>query len=112
MSLLLEGGRTRQVPLPVVAKITSWNVAERFGLPAAKGSVKMGSDADLALVDLEHSFEVQSEALLDRHRLSPYTGRTLTGRVIQTILRGRTIYKNDQIVSQPAGQLVTPNVPN
>ena len=112
LSLLLDGGRARKVPLPLLAKMTSANVANRFGLSPAKGKVQIGSDADLVLVDLNQRFEVKLEDLFDRHRLSPYTGRALTGRVIQTILRGRTIYKNDRIVAQPAGQLVTPNVPN
>jgi dihydroorotase-like cyclic amidohydrolase len=35
-------------------------------------------------------------------------GRTLTGRVVQTILRGQTIFKRGQIVSQRRGQLVKP----
>jgi allantoinase len=37
-----------------------------------------------------------------------YVGRALTGRVIQTILRGQTIFKDGKIVSLPAGRLVKP----
>jgi allantoinase len=46
--------------------------------------------------------------LFYRHRQSPYVDRALTGRVIQTILRGQTIFKDGKIVSLPAGRLVKP----
>jgi allantoinase len=84
------------------------NVAERFGLPANKRGIRQGADADLALVDLSGEFEVTAQDLHQRHKKNPYLGRSLTGRMVQTILRGRTLFKDGKIVSGPAGRLVTP----
>jgi allantoinase len=94
--------------LATIARLTSFNVAERFNLPKTKGRIVVGADADLALVDLKSKFTVQAEDLLYRHRQSPYVGRALTGRVIRTILRGRTIGHDGQAVGAPTGRLVKP----
>ena len=94
--------------LPLLSQVTSFNVAKRFHLAPTKGALSVGADADLALVDLSREGIVRHEDLLDRHRLSPYVGRRLKGRVVRTILRGRTVAADGRIVSQPAGRLIKP----
>jgi allantoinase len=106
--LLTEGCGKRAVPLAILARLTSFNVSRRFRLPPTKGQIAPGFDADLALVDSGATFEVRREDLLYRHRHSPYLGRLLTGRVVHTILRGQTVFKNGKIVSRPIGRLVKP----
>lgn len=106
--LLTEGYVNRQAALSLLAKLTSFQVAERFGLPATKGRLAPGADADLALVDLRQNFTVRTDGLFYRHRQTPYAGRVLTGTVVQTILRGTTLFKHGRIVSSPMGRLVKP----
>jgi allantoinase len=106
--LITEGHVERKIALSLIAKLTSFNVAERFRLPQTKGRIAIGADADLALVDLRRAFKVTRKGLHYRHAQSPYVGRALTGRVVQTILRGQTVFKAGRFLSQPAGQLVKP----
>jgi len=106
--LLTEGHLHRQAALTLIAQLTATAVADRFGLPATKGRLAPGADADLAIVDLRQSFTVQTDQLFYRHRQTPYAGRVLTGTVLQTILRGTTIFKHGRIVSSPMGRLVKP----
>ena len=106
--LLTEGHVKRGAALSLVAQLTSFNVARRFDLPQTKGRIETGADADFALADLKQHFSVRAGDLFYRHRQSPYVGRALTGRVIQTILRGQTVFTNGKIVSSPAGRLVKP----
>lgn len=94
--------------LPLLSQLTAQNVAARFRLPPRKGVIAVGADADLALVDLQREGIICQDDLLDRHRLSPYVGRTLKGRVVRTLLRGRTVAANGRIVSQGGGRLVKP----
>ena len=104
-------GKTPSLPgkaFTLIAKLTSFNVAERFGLPKTKGRIAVGADADFALLDFRQKYSVRVEDLFYRHPQSPYVGRTLTGRVVQTILRGQTIFKRGTIVSQRRGQLIKP----
>jgi len=106
--LFTEGHVKRGAALSLIANLTSFNVAGRFNLPQTKGRVEAGADADFTLVNLKQHFSVRAKELFYRHKQSPYVGRALTGRVIQTILRGQTVFANGKIVSPPAGRLVKP----
>ena len=97
-----------ETAFPFIARLTSFNVAERFKLPQAKGRIAVGADADFALVDLSQQYKVRSEDLLYRHQQSPYMGRALTGRVVRTILRGITVFNDGKIMSSPVGRQVKP----
>jgi allantoinase len=47
---------------------------------------------------------VTREALFARHRASPFVGRSLTGRVEQTLVRGRTVYTRERgVLTDPGG---------
>jgi allantoinase len=106
--LITEGHIGRGTDLSLIASLLSANVASRFKIPN-KGKIAAGFDADLALVDLKQSFTVEKADLLYRHRQSPYVGRALTGRVVQTILRGKTIFKNGKIIGKGGGKLINPS---
>ena len=99
LSLLLDAG----MPLADVAKLTSTGPAARLRLP--KGGIAPGADADLVLVDLD---DRHAPELHDRHRLSPFAGRPLRGRVVRTLVRGTTVFHNGRIVAEPLGRLLTP----
>ena len=105
--LLEEGFGRRGVELPRIASVTSAGAAARFRL-AGKRGLEIGSDADLALVDLGETWTLEADDLLYRHRLSPYVGRTLRGRVVQTIVRGRAVFADGRIQGPPAGRFVRP----
>jgi allantoinase len=112
LPLLLSAGRLeRGLPIEMVVALLSANVAQRFGLPARKGRIAIGADADLALVDLAGETEIRAEALLYRHRHSPYLGRRLRGRVRRTLVRGRTVWRDGVIVGEPGGEYVRPEAP-
>ena len=106
--LITEGHIQRAMALALLTRLISFNVVTRFRLPPEKGRLAVGSDADLALVDLGASFEVASGELFYRHRQTPYAGRRLTGKVVQTILRGQTVFQDGRIVAKPASRLVKP----
>ena len=105
--LLTEGHHARGLQLDLIARATSGYVARRFRLPG-KGRIEPGADADLVLVDLGASDELSAGALQYRHHHSPFVGRTLRARVTQTLVRGRTVFTNGQIVGPPTGRLLIP----
>jgi allantoinase len=111
LGLLLDAGHhERGIALERVARLVADGPARRLRLPG-KGRIEPGADADLALVDLAGTTAIGPETLLQRHPLSPYTGRTLRGRVVRTLVRGATAVADGRVVAPPAGRLVTPNPP-
>jgi allantoinase len=100
LALLLDSDR---LDLPAIAALTATNPARRLRL--AKGW-HVGADADLVLVDRG---ERHAPELHDRHRLSPFAGRPLRGRIVRTMLRGTTVFQDGRIVAdRPLGRLLTP----
>ena len=98
---------SRDLPLPVVAGLTATGPADRFAI-VGKGRVEPAYDADLAVIDLRQTVELRADDLLDRHKLSPYVGRSFRGRVVRTILRGQTTVLDGKVVGKPTGRLVKP----
>jgi allantoinase len=106
LAILLSRGP--RLPLPQVAALTAGHVARRFYLPR-KGAIAVGNDADFAIVDVNACYELTRDMLLDRHRLSPYVGRTFHGVVRRTIVRGSTVFREGKSVGEPRGRLIKPN---
>jgi len=108
LTLLHDAGVVaRGLPLGRLAVLTASAPARRFGLPPAKGTLSVGADADLALLDSAAEWTLTRDVLLGRHRLSPFVGRRLRGRVVRTMLRGRTIAREGRLTSgAPGGRVL------
>ena len=105
--LLDRGCHQRRLPVERVTSLLAAEPARRFRI-AGKGSLVEGTDADLALVDLNGQFTLAPGDLHQRHPFSPYLGRSFRGRVRQTIRRGETIFRDGQISASSPGRLVRP----
>jgi allantoinase len=105
--MLTEGVQARGLPLESVAKMLARKPAERFRF-AHKGKLELGFDADFCLVDLSRSFTLEPEALLYRHKQSPYLGQKFTGVVQRTVSRGQTVFLDGQVLEGTRGQFVRP----
>ena len=105
--LLDAGGQTRRLALARVASLLATQPARRFRI-AGKGSIAIGHDADLAIVDVDERFTLQAGDLHQRHKASPYLNATFRGRVRRTLRRGETIFLEGRITAQQRGRFTCP----
>jgi dihydroorotase len=80
-----------QVPLLRLVDALSTAPAEIFGLPG--GTLKPGAPADLIVVDLDHPWVVTEADLHSRSKNSCFEGARLQGKVLQTMVAGRTVFQ-------------------
>ncbi|NCB32096.1 MAG: allantoinase, partial [Clostridia bacterium] len=106
--VLLNAVNQGKLSLNEVVRVLSEEPAKLFGTHPLKGALQTGADADLVLVDLDTSYVFHQEQLHSRTKLSPYDGLTFKGKPVQTILRGKTIAKNGEIVGSPSGHFIRP----
>ncbi|MFN2530168.1 MAG: allantoinase AllB [Pyrinomonadaceae bacterium] len=83
--------------------------AELVGFDKSKGTIQIGRDADLVIWNPETDFVVRPDALLHRHKITPYAGKRLYGVVKKTFLRGRKIYDEGAFLTRTTGTLLFPN---
>jgi allantoinase len=76
----------------LLAKWLATEPARLAGLKEQKGALAIGYDADLVVFDPDAEWTVTEDDLRFRHKLSPYLGARLRGRVLETYLRGECIF--------------------
>jgi dihydroorotase (multifunctional complex type) len=105
--LLTDGHRKRGISLQKIAEITSYYPAVYHELYPKKGTIAIGSDADLAIIDLDKEKEVSVESMHSAQDFTPFEGYRYQGWPIYTILRGKVIFDNDKVVGEPGyGQFI------
>jgi allantoinase len=88
--------------LPAFARFSATNSAKAAELYPRKGTILPGSDADLALYDLESEWTVDPrEQQFSKNPWSPFEGRAVRGKLLRTIVRGRTVYCEGEITVSP-----------
>jgi dihydropyrimidinase len=99
--LLSEGHHKRGLPLERIVELTATNPAKIFGVHPRKGAIAAGSDADIALVDLDEVRTVTPTTWGGASEYSPYEGWDLRGWPVATLLRGQYSYRDGEVVSAP-----------
>jgi allantoinase len=88
-----------------IERVVEWLAAapaRLVGLDDRKGAIRKGCDADFVIYRPDEQFRVEPARLHHRHKLTPYAGRTLSGVVEATFLRGARIYEHGNFKSEAA----------
>jgi dihydropyrimidinase len=98
--LLSEGYHKGRLSLQRIAQLLTQNPAEIFNIQMNKGSLDIGKDADITLVDLNLQREVIPAELGSYSDYSLYEGQIFKGWPVKTILRGQTVMDMGRITGQ------------
>ncbi|HYK41983.1 MAG TPA: allantoinase AllB [Thermoanaerobaculia bacterium] len=106
LAAVSTGAREREISIARVADWMSAAPARLAGLERFRGAIAAGRDADLVVWDPDAEWTVDPARMFQRHRLTPYAGARLRGRVLATYLRGEKIHEGGRLVGPRRGELI------
>ncbi len=92
--LFSEGVVKGRIHINQFVALTASNHAKTYGLYPRKGTIAVGSDADIAIWDADCTRTLKHELLHDGSDYTPYEGLEVTGWPILTMVRGRVVVRN------------------
>jgi allantoinase len=101
-----SGAASRGISFDRLVPWMSLAPAKLAGLYPRKGLIAPGADADLVFWNPDASVTVNAGALHHRHSLTPYDGMTLRGCVDTTILGGRTVFRDGEVLPAARGKVI------
>lgn len=99
--LFSEGVNAGRLDLCRFVALTATNPAKMYGLYPQKGTIAVGSDADLVLWDATRKVTLANANLHHNVDYTPYEGFQVTGYPVMTLLRGRTVWNDGEVRAEP-----------
>ena len=106
LPFLIDAALSGLVTMSDVVRLYSTRPAQQYRLP--KGTLDVGADADVVIVDPTASWEVKGSDVLSKAGWSPYEGRTFAGKIVDTYLRGVRIASEGVPDDSRVGRFIRP----
>ena len=111
LPLILTLVNRQQMNLSLLVRLLSENPARIFGLKS-KAKLWKGADGDLVLIDLKKKSRIDSSKFFSKAKFSPFDGFKTQGAVHSTIVGGRLVYKEAEIVTREGSGFVLRSRPS
>ncbi|AOF93789.1 dihydropyrimidinase [Sinorhizobium sp. RAC02] len=98
--LFSEGVSKGRIDLNRFVALSSTNHAKLYGLYPRKGTIAIGSDADIALWDPKKSVVITNDILHHGADYTPYEGLAITGWPVRVMVRGKTVINGEALVAE------------
>ena len=107
--MLTEGVNKGRITMQKLVEVMCENPAKLFRIFPKKGTLQVGADADVVLVDLDKEYTVDAAKFHSVVRHSPFNGFAIKGAPVLTMVRGTVVAENGEVVAQPGhGKMVRP----
>ena len=103
LPLLLDHVAKGRMSLQRLIELTSAGAQRIFGI-VGKGRIAAGYDADFSIVDLKARWTIEESWVASKCGWSPFTGMTLTGRPVGTVIRGRRVMWEGTLAPRAEGR--------
>lgn len=108
LPLMLNAVSRGDIVIEHVIRLMSEGPARWLGLYPIKGTIAVGSDADIVILDLKTSWEIRGEQMKGKCKWTPFEGKKVKGRVENTMIRGKWVFGQDRILVEPGfGQFIS-----
>ena len=98
--LFSEGVAKGRLDLNAFVALTATNHAKLYGLYPKKGTIAVGSDADIAIWDPQRETTITAGMLHDNVGYTPYEGRRLGGWPVTVLSRGRIVVEDGKLTAE------------
>lgn len=106
--MLLNAVAEEKLTLERLVRTYSETPARLLGLYPRKGAIRVGSDADIVLVDTEQEHVLSNEDIVSKAGWTPFDGRRVKGQPVMTMVRGRVVAESGKVTVEPgAGRFTT-----
>lgn len=95
--LFSEGVKKNRISLNKFVEVTSTNAAKIFGMFPQKGTIAIGSDADIVIFDADENHTISAKTHHHNCDYSAYEGWKVTGKCKTVLVRGKVTIENDEI---------------
>jgi len=99
--LFSEGVRSGRLTLNQFVALTATNPAKLYGLNPRKGTIAIGSDADIAIWDPDKQVTIENRLLHHDVDYTPYEGMRVTGWPVTTLVRGTRVWDGGEVCGRP-----------
>jgi len=96
--------KARGMDIPKLFRMMSEKTSSFLRLETKKGKIQVGMDADFVIFNPDEEFEIKRDLIYHKHKITPYEGRKVFGKVYKTYLRGEKVYDNNQFLEKPFGK--------
>jgi dihydroorotase (multifunctional complex type) len=110
LPLLLNGVSEGWLTLERLAEVSSEHPARIYGIYPRKGTLSIGSDADMVIVDLNKEVKITNDDQITACGWTPYDGMRVQGWPIMSIIRGNVVMENDEVLSEQGSGLFIPRL--
>jgi len=98
--LISEGVNKGRISIEQLVRLTSLNSSKIFGMYPRKGTLSVGSDADITLIDLKKEQKVSNEIFGGFSDYSVYEDWSLKGWPVKTLVRGELMVENFEVIGK------------
>lgn len=103
--IMLNHVHDGRLSLHKFVELVTTNPCRVFGVKS-KGRLRQGFDADITIVDLKKEKTIDNSWIASRCGWTPFHGMKVTGWVTHTVVNGKVVMENDQVINPHLGQPV------
>ena len=107
---LTFGVNAGRMTLQQFVRATSEGPARTWDIYPQKGAIRLGSDGDLTIIDLNKQGVIRDDELHSKNHITPFDGTATKGAAVATIIRGRIVMRDGALVGESGGRMVRPDV--
>lgn len=107
LSAMLTGMNRGLIDMSTIVALMCEGPAKAYGLFPKKGALRIGSDADIVLVDPQRKRQIQAETIISKAGWSAFEGQEFVGAAVKTLVRGKVVWDDGVFLEGPGyGQYV------